>query len=224
MPSYYLLTGAGFTRNWGGWLADEVFEYLLGSQEINEYLRKVLWDAKLQGRGFEYALSLVQDAYASNKSPQNWQHLDAFMKAIIDMFSAMQAAFSFKGLGDKGYVLQRFLDSFDSIFSLNQDTFLESYYAGPVSWGGRWQGSYLPYMKLLQSPEITFPLRGDLTQDLDYKAPENCQPIYKLHGSYNWFVEPEGKRLVVIGGNKTRTIDTFEVLYKYRKEFMEALL
>jgi hypothetical protein len=26
----YMLTGAGFSRNWGGWLADEAFEYLLG--------------------------------------------------------------------------------------------------------------------------------------------------------------------------------------------------
>jgi hypothetical protein len=29
MP-HYLLTGAGFSRNWGGWLANEAFEYLLG--------------------------------------------------------------------------------------------------------------------------------------------------------------------------------------------------
>jgi hypothetical protein len=26
---HILLTGAGFSRNWGGWLADEAFEYLL---------------------------------------------------------------------------------------------------------------------------------------------------------------------------------------------------
>jgi hypothetical protein len=36
MP-YYLLTGAGFSRNWGGWLANEAFEYLLGAPEIDDY-------------------------------------------------------------------------------------------------------------------------------------------------------------------------------------------
>lgn len=29
-----LLIGAGFSRNWGGWLATEAFEYLLGSPEV----------------------------------------------------------------------------------------------------------------------------------------------------------------------------------------------
>ena len=31
-----LLTGAGFSRNWGGWLAIEAFEYLLGCPEWTE--------------------------------------------------------------------------------------------------------------------------------------------------------------------------------------------
>jgi hypothetical protein len=34
LVSYILLTGAGFSRNWGGWLANEAFEYLLGCSEI----------------------------------------------------------------------------------------------------------------------------------------------------------------------------------------------
>jgi hypothetical protein len=32
--TYILLTGAGFSCNWGGWLADEAFEYLLGCAEV----------------------------------------------------------------------------------------------------------------------------------------------------------------------------------------------
>ena len=70
MP-HYLLTGAGFSRNWGGWLANEAFEYLLGAPEIDDHLRNVLWGAKLRGEGFEGALSMVQGAYASNKSDRN---------------------------------------------------------------------------------------------------------------------------------------------------------
>jgi len=42
---HVLLLGAGFSRNWGGWLATEVFEYLLGCPEIanDPNLRALLW-------------------------------------------------------------------------------------------------------------------------------------------------------------------------------------
>src|ERR1700730_9485937 len=32
--SLILLTGAGFSRNWGGWLATEAFEYLIGQDDL----------------------------------------------------------------------------------------------------------------------------------------------------------------------------------------------
>ena len=54
VPHFILLTGAGFTRNWGGWLADEAFEYLLGHPRIDDGLRKLLW--KHKDGGFEAAV------------------------------------------------------------------------------------------------------------------------------------------------------------------------
>jgi hypothetical protein len=48
-------------------------------------------------------------------------------------------------------------------------------------------------------------------------------PIYKLHGSYNWFAEPQGERLLVMGGNKTASIGTFRVLARYQAEFQAML-
>ena len=58
--AYYLLTGAGFSRNWGGWLADEAFEYLLGQTEADPELREYLWKSRDEGRGFEDALARLQ--------------------------------------------------------------------------------------------------------------------------------------------------------------------
>jgi hypothetical protein len=43
MPNI-LLTGAGFSRNWGGWLANEAFEYLLGVDGLNPRVRGMLWE------------------------------------------------------------------------------------------------------------------------------------------------------------------------------------
>ncbi len=225
MP-HYLLTGAGFSRNWGGWLADEAFEYLLGAPEIDDYLRNVLWETKLRVEGFEGALSIVQGAYASNRSAETKQHLNMFTQAVIGMFNAMQRAFNnldFRNseLGN----LQTFLEQFDAIFTLNQDTLLETVYAGPVRWGERWYGSYLPYMKFMGKPDQTyaFMLREPMTQETEFITQENYQPIYKLHGSWNWFAEPEGERLLVMGGNKTTSIGGFQVLTQYQTEFQTLL-
>jgi hypothetical protein len=201
MP-YFLLTGAGFSRNWGGWLANEAFEYLLGAPEVDDGLRNVLWAAKLRGEGFEGALSMVQEAYASQKSAEAKFRLDKLTKAIIGMFDAMQAAFNRLDYRESNLRLQYFLSQFDAIFTLNQDTLLETIYAGDVRWSERWYGSYLPYMRFINEPvnQYAFMLREPMMQDLQLVTRENHQPIYKLHGSYNWFAEPQGGRLLVMGG------------------------
>jgi hypothetical protein len=160
MP-HYLLTGAGFSRNWGGWLANEAFEYLLGAPEIDDFLRHVLWDAKLRGEGFEGALSTIQGAYAFDRSAEAKLRLDRLTQAVIGMFNVMQSAFNELDYRESDLRLQHFLSQFDAIFTLNQDTLLETLYAGPVRWSERWHGSYLPYMKFIREPEqqYTFMLR-----------------------------------------------------------------
>src|SRR2546427_6832509 len=64
MP-HILLLGAGFSRNWGGWLADEAFEYLLGHPRIDDGLRTLLWRYKGNG-GFEAAVDEQQSETARN--------------------------------------------------------------------------------------------------------------------------------------------------------------
>lgn len=61
---HYLLLGAGFSRNWGGWLAAEAFEYLLGCSEItsNSQLQALLWKHQSNG-GFEHALAEIQSNF-----------------------------------------------------------------------------------------------------------------------------------------------------------------
>jgi hypothetical protein len=224
MP-HYLLTGAGFSRNWGGWLASEAFEYLLGAPEIDAYLRNLLWSAKLRGEGFEGALSVVQAVFASSKSTESRQRLYNLTEAVIGMFTAMQSAFNKLDYRDSDLRVQRFLSHFDAIFTLNQDTFLETIYAGDVRWSERWYGSYLPYMTYISQPtqQYQFMLREPLMQVATFKTEDNYQPIYKLHGSYNWFAEPNGERLLVIGGNKTASIGAFHVLKRYQEEFANML-
>jgi hypothetical protein len=62
-----------------------------------------------------------------------------------------------------------------------------------------------------------------MVQDTDFLTQENDQPIYKLHGSYNWFAKPQGEQLLVMGGNKTAIISAFPVLARYQAEFQTML-
>jgi hypothetical protein len=58
------LLGAGFSHNWGGWLARDVNEYLLTCPEVqgNGVLRDVLLRFKDNG-GFEAAVASLQAHY-----------------------------------------------------------------------------------------------------------------------------------------------------------------
>jgi SIR2-like domain len=81
----------------------------------------------------------------------------------------------------------------------------------------------LPPSHFAKMQPYTFMLRRPLTQGSDFVTYENYQPIYKLHGSFNWFSEPRGERLLVIGGNKTASIGAFQVLAQYHDAFRSML-
>src|SRR5207253_6322130 len=92
MP-HILLLGAGFSRNWGGWLANEAFEYLLGCPEIDVSLRNLLWRRRLGG-GFEDALPELQQEYLRRRDTISHERLNKLQNSIYLMFSDMDKAFS----------------------------------------------------------------------------------------------------------------------------------
>ncbi len=148
-----ILLGAGFSRNWGGWLASEAFEYLLGCPEIarNERLKKLLWKHQHSG-GFEDALSEVQrdrnrSTYASD--------LQAFQAAVTRMFDAMNRGYAARtGMEfqqHQAVMVRTFLARFNAIFTLNQDLLLEQHYLNDnVMLGSnrKWDAWQIPGMRL----------------------------------------------------------------------------
>src|SRR5665213_3357288 len=209
--NFILLLGAGFSRNWGGWLTNEVFEYLLGCTEIqsDRALREILW--KHQEQGFEYALSAIQEAYQRDPS-RNAQQLQAFQAAITRMFSDMNSAFFNQKFDFQmrriGQTVVYFLSKFDAIFTLNQDLLLEHHYlvcnlsSGPYR---NWARHELPGVQL--APDHN-PGRHVWSQNRwlpkaanEFKLAAECQPLIKLHGSSKW-TDGNGGSLLVVGGNK----------------------
>jgi len=57
--TYILLTGAGFSSNWGGPLAGDVFNGLLSDRDIDDHTRELLFGAH-GGGGFERVLADLQ--------------------------------------------------------------------------------------------------------------------------------------------------------------------
>jgi hypothetical protein len=217
-----LLTGAGFSRNWGGWLASEAFEYLLGCSEIDEETRKLLWRSKESGGGFEGALADLANATDN----EGKKRLKGLTDALVGMFNEMGQAFKerlFEFQEKDRYAVKPFLDRFDAIFTLNQDTLLEQHYLDEVSPGG----CRRPGVKPL-NPNVLIVQQDKLAPqqpDPPFNSlPGIYRPYIKLHGSCNWMEGPTGNRILIMGGHKAVSIDQFPILTWYHQLFREYLL
>lgn len=211
-----LLTGAGFSRTWGGWLAAEVFEWLIGSRRISESVRTRLWKAR-GDRGFEGVLDDLQ----RGGDPED---LAGMLAAIGDMFMVMNSGFEHKSLG---HGVTSFLGQFSAIFTLNQDLLLERLYeSGPQGIGG---GVYHPGVRLLPGQEFfggnIFSQKVTSAPVEDFKIHRRDQPYFKLHGSSS-FVDCDAvgeAPLMIIGGNKATTIQKYPLLNWYSQCFRKYL-
>ena len=162
--NFLLLTGAGFTRNWGGWLGSEVFEYLLGCPEVleDQGLRTLLW--QFADKGFEYALSKLQIEYRSRHTHENTMRLDSMEQAISRMFNDLNASIRDSVLMFPQHrdTMWGFLSRFHAIFTLNQDLWLETKYLHTSYNTGEsgeftWKGHELPGMNSASAHSPTDP-------------------------------------------------------------------
>jgi hypothetical protein len=234
--THVLLTGAGFSRNWGGWLANEAFEYLIGSPEIDNHIRHLLWTHKSRGGGFEEALAELRQQYNLRKDERTKKPLDDLQAAIVGMFSYMNQAFDgtqFEPQNKMEYLIRSFLNRFDAIFTLNQDLLLERHYLDgniALSQPRRWNGWQLPGVKPFNPNAQGFdptpaPARMQTPDDpANFKEQPGAQPYYKLHGSTNWIGGGGGQaRLLIMGGNKAVEIGQYPLLAWYHRQFDEYL-
>lgn len=202
-----LLTGAGFSYNWGGWLASEVFEYLLGSQHVDEPIRALLLSNG--NRDFEAVLDGLQQHVA--RTGVSDSRLDNLLKAIDEMFAQMNRALSgsanYFWSGHLNRTMGLFLNQFDAIFTLNQDTLLESQYlTASLAEPGSWESGVIPGVApRAGDPPTAWPFRGQLTPIPGTPSiPPRMQPYIKLHGSSNW--RDAGGGLMIVGGSKDAAI------------------
>lgn len=229
--SIYLLTGAGFSRNWGGWLADEAFEYLLGCSELLPYHRTLLWKHRGKG-GFESVLQELRDEYTKSPGAHTAKPLQEFDKLLMGMFYSMNNAFGdfepikSPGLGPQPTFMRDFLCRFDAIFTLNQDTLLEQKYIhSDIREGsqGKLLGAQSPGLLEENTAGTPYAHPGLFRPaDPPYSVPNRIQPYFKLHGSSHWRAL-NGLSLLIMAENKGTQIDGVELLDWYRTEFRTRL-
>jgi hypothetical protein len=229
MPSNILLLGAGFSRNWGGWLASELRNRIGLRLEDNPQL-----SALLNGHNnFEDALQALQNEFARSPNANNVApKLQEFQRAIAETFDVMNGAMArcqFEFCNDMKYSVASYLTRFDAIFTLNQDLLLERHYLTPhiilSRSNAKVSGGEIPGVR----PEPSQHFHGEdqpLYTRWYQKEPFGCsagfQPYFKLHGSTNWF-SPSGEQLMVMGGDKSNTITRHPVLAWYAEKFEEYL-
>lgn len=232
--AHYLLTGAGFSYNWGGWLASEAFEYLLGAPEIGAELRELLWQNKEAGGGFEDALATLEKDFADHPAADTERRLNTMIAAIVGMLNMMSGSMErrpFEAHNNMQGSIIEFLLKFDGIFTLNQDTLLEYHYAQHVALRSqnRLLGIEFPGTVQAGPAPVVLDTRQQFT-GLRFPEPNSrfvvtprFQPYFKLHGSRNYVNGPTGSRIIIMGGNKAASIPRIPLLQWYMTEFQQRI-
>lgn len=217
--AHYILTGAGFSKNFGGWLTEELWDKLVYHTEIKK--NEEIWELLKKNRqnGFETALGEAQqNAEKDNAWCKNYKILQ---KAIVDIFKDMDKSIENSRLnGSKqlrdpqiSYGIERFVAKSDIWFTTNQDVLFEYEMpntAIPQLLGQQYASRGTPCVQSLQGFQID--IKRDSAIFIDQNTLQRCQEFYlankqmhrayiKLHGSFNWRTS-DGKELIIIGSNK----------------------
>ncbi|MFA5113509.1 MAG: SIR2 family protein [Candidatus Margulisiibacteriota bacterium] len=218
-----LLTGAGFTRNYNGFLSSDMWEQFFNNPKMPDKLKSLM---RRGSRGdddyFNYEdvvqKVMVEDDYRDSRD---------VIKVIVEETYNRQQENINRYASDHASLVGRLKDFvFNHIglfFTLNQDTFVERYLHEPST-----QILSLPYLENISSPnddDIPFKLPEQKDTDVVSMPTLNGDKFVnyiKLHGSKNWY-DSQGKNFPVIGKNKRELIDKEPLLKAYFSLFAKSM-
>jgi SIR2-like domain len=228
-----VLLTAGWTVNWNGLLARQVWHYLTSDPRVqaNQALRTALLGTPTLN--FEEAYELVATGPGHNFSAADKATLDA---ALSDIFVMIDDALITSAFPVNTYKVNEFISYFvrvanESIntgylFTLNQDLFFERKYIQhvihqvppPVLPGIPPHGGiFNPNM-----PRFDAKMIANIPLKFSQCALVRQTNVIKLHGSFNWRSNGSAS-MMVIGTNKTPLIAGSDVLSWYFDIFKAVL-
>jgi hypothetical protein len=227
-----LLTGAGWSRNWGGKLASEVWEDLIGHRSVQSSSR--LRELLLNEQSFEVALG------ATRCDPFTDADRQVFEGALLDVFVAMDREIARRDHDPwiNIYGVQKLLYRFwrgnaqnvDSgyMFTLNQDLWPERHLYNDIANGaprpslpglrGRPNQQFFTSVMDIGSQDPTMQPMGGFTDSL-LRGNLN---LIKLHGSFNWR-SADARGTMVVGTGKAEQIASSPLLAWYFDVFRSVL-
>ncbi|MFA6198245.1 MAG: SIR2 family protein [Patescibacteria group bacterium] len=223
-----LLTGAGFSKNFGGFLAAEMWSHIFNHPLTKRHaeLRKLL----MADQDYESVYTLVMTGNGFSPECRNDFNIvvEQAYKALDDTLRKWQFTGELNQVNTYG--IGKLLSLFNSphdrcyFFTLNQDLFME-----------RWWGYRAPSVRWF--PEQFYSLHGaelehkdfiKLPSSMDEKTVNEAIALHsgltyiKIHGSYGW-LSSDGKNLMVIGKDKTIAISAEPVLRRYFDIFKKVM-
>lgn len=234
-----LLTGAGFTKNFGGYLREEMWTSIFNDQDLQscEPLRNHLIES-LDSGDFDY--ERVYQSLLDDSSDEMVK--DLFSQVLLEAYKKLDKVIcswnpSAGRIGGSGYhdTLVNFLSNFTgskdekgAIFTLNQDVFIERHYRGSLDYPSRAAACLMNDLNKSRrelSSEWIYPEKFQnhpLNTDAKIQM-ESCNFMYvKLHGSFNWR-DGNDRPIIIAGGKKSEKIKRYPFLDWYHQLFRNAL-
>ncbi|MBU0630725.1 MAG: SIR2 family protein [Candidatus Margulisbacteria bacterium] len=204
-----LLTGAGFSCNFGGFLSDEIWALIFNNPLIqaNVNIRNKL----LNDFNFE---SVYNDILIN--FPQNDQNI--FQNSVIEAFNVQERKIDPNVINDN---LFKFIYKIDYFFTLNQDLLIERYTGKNPNY--RYKLPHIPAGYPVNSKTLNYydkhiKIDDDKSNIKPINHSNNKQKYYiKLHGSKNWFNTND--HLMILGKQKSKKISTSPLLNEYKTLF-----
>jgi|CXWL01.1.fsa_nt_gi hypothetical protein len=237
-----ILTGAGFTKDFGGYLGGEMWSAIFSQREIaqNQDLRHKL----LNEMNYEAAYHDVLNSREISLTEQI-----AFTTAIENAYREMHEMVcglrSTRGEDIAKFIFREIFARFAGsksehgiLFTLNQDLFIEAFYRNnDVVLGNHrltlaglnapsWFFGGGPIPNVLGSQDwVQLPTEDEVTELQSRfwdSNPEDRFVYIKLHGSYGWR-SASGSKAMVIGGEKEERIASEPLLRWYLRIFEKVL-
>lgn len=223
-----MLTGAGFSKDFGGLLAREIKDELLNQSQIarDHRIYGLLTGAMRDNQDGNYERALARLEQKNHRIEERAR----FLKGLLAVFSEMDLSMMSR-LGDKksSYSMTltnalHFIDSWlgaDGVsgdghyfFTLNQDLLVERYWSLPLKhrvdyFGIRQVGNSINTAKSLFHERNSCPV-GELDMEIEQDLGEDVASrryYVKLHGSMNW-KRNDGSRVMISGADKESKILT----------------
>lgn len=220
--SHILLTGAGYTSNFGGFLANDMWALIFNHPVLNKHSRI----KELARNNFSYE-SIYHEVIEGEFSYDEKNAITEAIKSAYDKldekilnYSTARMNNNYVEINYVNQLIEQFAGSQKKkgfFFTLNQDMLIERYggLRKPVTLGIR-------MMPVIQGRIQYSPLPGKYEDIKDNLLSTRDFFYVKLHGSHNWF-SSDRKKKMVIGGKKREQIEKEPLLLYYLNCFEEVL-